>query len=225
LGHNERRSVLEGRWFWVSEHLQANFAAVFLGEQAVEAMEIPWPEECTHWSPERPSSDGGVLLETAKLYVPSVSVNEPSWMSVVLDLTVPDHLITQQGATPSWYEWQFRRADARVVCCRASECALFGFGRPHPTKPSFKVHPDFAGPLRDYCPGMAGIPDEWKGFEPVFMKVEPAENPKDVYHVKIYPVWEDQEVELIVEENPDDVPEMLKEYEFGRKKKVNQKRF
>ncbi|MDP3710238.1 MAG: hypothetical protein Q8R29_00760 [bacterium] len=213
---------MECRWFWISEHLQANLAAVFLGEAAAEAMDIPWPEECVHHAPERPGSDGSMLSETTKLYVPSVAPIVFGGMN----LGKLNTLCAQQGITPSWYEWQFARVDARVVCFRANEKAFFGFGRPHPTKPNFKTHQDYAGPLRDYCPEMAGIPEEWKGFEPVFMKVEPAESPRTTYTLKIHPEWKDGEVLLIVDESPEDVPEMLQNYEFGRKKKaVNQTRF
>ena len=223
------------RWFWVGEHLQADLAAVFLGIRAAKAVEFPWPEECVHHAPERNGSDGSVLSETTKIYIPYAYNATDKDASVYL--TELSCLCNTFELSPSWYEWQFRRADARVVCCRASEVErfkrgeipswVFGFGRPNPINPNFKVHPDFAGPLRDYRPETPDIPETWKGFEPVFMKVEPGSGFKIPYYIKIHPQWGDEEVALIVEENPVDMPEVLKLYEFGKKsnKKKVQTRF
>lgn len=213
---------MEDRWFWVSEYLQADFAAVFLGTHAAKAAEIPWPDSCVHHSPERTSTIGGVVLaETTKLYLPWSRISEEG---IPISLKRLDIACANHGIIPDWYEWQFMRVDARVACCRTSEGAIWGFGRPHPTKSGFKTHQNYAGPLRDYRPGMADIPDGWV-FEPVFMKVEPAEDPKNPYHIKIHPEWMDEEVALIVNESPEDVPEVLLQYEFSRKKKVVQRRF
>lgn len=217
---------MEDRWFWVDEHLQGNLAVVFLGNKhAAEAMEIPWPESCVHHSPEKTSTIGGVILaETTKLYLPWGKANFLTG-GCIISLRRLDIECAERGIAPAWFEWQFMRVDARMACCRASEGVIWGFGRPHPTKPTFRVHQDFAGPLRDYRPGMADIPVRWKGFEPVFMKVETDGEPKNVYHIKIHPEWLDEEVVLIVNEDPEDVPEVLREYQFGKKAKKVQTRF
>lgn len=213
----------ESKWFWIGEHLQADMAAVFLGSHAAEAMEIPWPESCVHHAPERTGSDGSTLSETTKLYLPWGKISEEG---ISISLKRLDVACAEHDVSPSWCEWQFMRVDARVACCRASEeGAIWGFGRLNPFNQGYKPHQNYAGPLRDCSPKTVGIPEGWR-FEPVFMKVEPDENPKNIYHIKIHPEWMDEEVMLIVEDSPDDVPEVLRMYEFGKKgKKVQQKRF
>ncbi len=170
------------RFVGITPRVMAQAAFVFIGEDAEKARDIPWPETHRHY--EEPRSRGEKKFDaTTKIYLFGVqSTNGPLEARFRFSELVAQ--MERLGAKEAYIEWTFMRRNARIACARASEDAVWGFGRPHPKKPNFKPHQDLAGPLVDYRPGMK---DGWV-FEPVIMKVLPTLG-GDAHIMELAPKW------------------------------------
>ncbi len=202
MGHDEKYSH-------VTNCILAECVFAYLGERAFRVRSISWPAERTHVRDERPhpvhSSD--ILPAVTKFYLIGKK-RQFSYRELF------GKLAEARQTQPDIVYWQFQRHAARAVCQRASENWLWGFGRPHPTKPQFKTSQWHAGPLVDYAPGSAGK-ESWV-FEPVFIRTIPdsASLPERIF--KIYPVWNvvEEYVELRADENPPDIPVLLRDFDM-----------
>lgn len=185
--------------------MAAQVAFVFIGENAEKAKQIKWPSSHVHHEP--PRVRGGKKLDaTTKIYLfGRQGIDAESAGFRIAELVAQ---MAQIGATEAYVEWTFMRRNARAVCARASEDAVWGFGRPHPRKPNFKPHADLAGPLVDHRPGTK---DGWL-FEPVIMKVLPSFG--EEFAMELSPEWKADEVVMIARDSAE-LPPHLAEYRFS----------
>lgn len=191
------------RFVDIMARMAVQVAFVFIGENAEKAKQIKWPASHVHH--EGPRVRGGKELDaTTKIYLFGSSRDAEVTFRIA-DLVAQ---MAKLGVVESYVEWTFMRRNARAVCARASEDAVWGFGRPHPRKPNFKPHADLAGPLVDHRPGTK---DGWL-FEPVVMKVLPSFG--EEFAMVLAPEWRADEV-VMEALDPAELPPHLAEYRFS----------
>ncbi|MBI2639723.1 MAG: hypothetical protein HYW90_02405 [Candidatus Sungbacteria bacterium] len=193
------------RFVDITPRMAAQAAFVFIGENAEKTRQIKWP--ATHVHHEEPRMRGDKRLDaTTKVYLFGMTDIESVMASFrFADLAAQ---MIQLGAVEAYVEWTFMRRNARAVCARASEDAVWGFGRPHPRKPNFKPHADLAGPLVDYRPSMK---EGWV-FEPVVMKVLPSFG--EEYAMVLASEWSADQVAMVASDATE-LPPHLAEYRFS----------
>lgn len=135
-------------------------------------------------------------------------------------------LLAGIGVKEDFCKLQLRRENgARIVCFRPSDekLAFTGFGRVKPgaTRP---CHQDFSETMVDRKPGVEftnykGEKQVWDGFEPLYVKVQPAEQNAEAYYLRIDVNWDELTggIDIFVYSNEADVPQKLVAYEFNQR--------
>lgn len=188
----------------ITEHLAIRIGLVFTGEQAIRAGLIKWPEAMTHCKPARPFRERQ-LPPTRKFYIAGKVQEKPGPLAVHFALQQLEVQMLQFGLAEDRIEFDIRRLGGKAACARDGERMLWGFGRPHPTKPDFRPNGEFAGPLVDHRPGQR---NGWK-FRPVYVGVKDGTTR---YRAKMTTRWSDHQITVVVEKNPSSVPPELARY-------------
>ncbi len=204
----------KARFVDITKFVAIECAFVFIGEDAEKARAIKWPESHRHYAGPRPIGKGDAkesLDATMKFYLFGSATSEESGQ-VLFRISELEAQAETLGIREAFVHWTIMRKNARIAAARASEGAVWGFGRPHPRKPNFKAHQDLAGPLVDYRPGMK---DGWV-FEPVFLKIRPDTLSALVHVLELYPKWEEGRALMVaLKVLPSQVPSFLAEYQFS----------
>lgn len=188
----------------ITPHLAIRVGLVFTGEQAVRAGMVKWPRNMTHYKPAR-TFVGRPLLPTRKLYLTG-NVQGGSYITVCFSFQqCLEAQMSQLGIAEDRIDIDIRRLGGKAACARNGEGVLWGFGRPHPTKPDFKPHGEFAGPLVDHRPGQL---DGWE-FMPVYVGVKDA---GQRYSLRIETHWLMGDIGVSIFMNPLDLPPELARY-------------
>lgn len=166
---------------------------------------------------------GKPLKATARLYLDGDAFNGFKWYVV-------DELLDRIGLKEYFCKLQLRRENgARIVCFRPADenPALTGFGRTKPgvTRP---CHQDFSETYVDRKPGVVfinykGERQTWYGFNPLYLKVQPADSSVGSYYMRIVTHWSPLytiyifAAEFVAYNEADDIPQELAAYEFSQR--------
>lgn len=202
-------SGVQGRFFKLCDGLGVEVALVFRGEKAeAVARTISWPTEFTHPMLAR-VRDAIPLPPGRKFYLRGTLRVTPERSLLAFDLTQIDHQMRGLRLREDFAELTLQRLSMKAAAARHGEGVLWGFGRPHPTKPQFKPHPDLAGPLRDFRPGRQ---DGWR-FKPVYIGLRPDPRDRPTWQaVQVTTAWAHDHLTVIATQDPADVPPELDLY-------------
>src|SRR3989338_3241221 len=220
------------RFIRLGEHpVSVKMYAEVIGVDTLEIREdlksgrISWPE----WDPfdSRPRPDNkGVFDPALHLYL-SGQTND-TLNTVSLDRKKVEEFVFSAAngkIAPNsyFYKLQFRRKiDAQVVCFRPSDekPKVNGFGEENSRgRKCDPLHSELyvdrrPGTVFTKYNGSEKVGEEvWEDFKPVYLAVQPADG-RDKYYLKIWTEWCDNEIFVMTEKNPADVPQELREHEF-----------